>query len=168
MEGSDDPGGERAGAPLVIGLGNEHRGDDRVGLDVLAELRRTLRGPARLLEGPGDFTALLDLWSGVDRVIVVDAVSSGAEPGTIHRIVVGAGGIPGAWRITSTHGGSLVEAVGLGVALGQMPGTLVLYGIEVEDLRPVEGLSPRVGAAVPRAVRQIADELDAPAPVGEP
>ncbi len=154
--------------PLVIGMGNGHRGDDRVGLDVLGELRTILPGRARFAEGPGDFTALLDLWAGVDRVIVVDAVSSGAAPGTILRMVVGAAGIPGALRLTSTHGGSLAEAVGLGQALGRMPGTLVLYGIEVEDLRPVEGLSPRVGAAVHRVVREIADELAGPAPAGSP
>ncbi len=157
-------GRETEGLPLLIGLGNAHRGDDRAGLDVLERLRRRLPGEARFVEGPEDFTALLDLWTGVRRVVVVDAVSSGAEPGTIHRVVVGAEGLPETVRPTSTHGGSLTEAVGLGLALGRMPGSLVLYGIEAEDLHIADGLSPRVEAALAQATERIVEELRGPGP----
>ncbi len=161
MERSTEPG---EGLPLVIGLGNAHRRDDRAGLEVLRRLKDLLPGKARFLEGPEDFTALLDLWAGAKRVVVVDAVSSGADPGTIHRIVVGPEGLPGTLHLTSTHGGSLTEAVGLGYALGRMPDSLVVYGIEAEDLRVADGLSPRVEAALPRATERIVEELRGPGP----
>ena len=68
--------------PLVIGVGNAARGDDAAGL--LAA--RRLGG----IELEGDPTALLDLFDGIDEAAVVDAVRSGAAPGTVHRFDVGA------------------------------------------------------------------------------
>ncbi len=144
---------------LVIGLGNEHRHDDRCGLDVVRTLRSRPGFDADLAEGGDDATTLLDLWDGTPRAVVVDAMRSGRAPGTVHRFVV----VPGPPReglpVTSTHGFSLNEAIGLGRALGRLPGSLVVFGIEVSDLSPGIGLSETVAQAVPTAADRIADEV---------
>jgi len=153
--------GERTG-PLVIGLGTEHRHDDRCGLDVVRSLRARRPVIARVVEGGDDATELLDLWDGVARVIVVDGMRSGRPAGTVHRFDVDPARPPPSLPVTSTHGLSLNEAIGLGNALGRLPGALVVFGIEVADLTPGAGLSAPVAESVPRAVERIAAEIGGP------
>lgn len=144
--------------PLVIGVGTEHRGDDRCGLDVARALREPLGRRARVAECAGDITDLLDLWDGVGEVIVVDAVRSGRAPGTVVRWEV-PGSEPPRPGVTSTHGLSLAEAIGLGRSLGRLPGRLVVYGIEADNVAMGDGLSPSVAQAVRAVIAQVAEEL---------
>jgi hydrogenase maturation protease len=133
---------------LVIGLGNASRGDDAAGL-VAA---RRLGG----LEHEGDPLALLDLWEGAELALVIDAVSSGSEPGTIHRFDVGAGPLPVRMRSsTSTHAVGLAEAIELARALGRLPARLTVYGIEGERFGVGTALTPAVEAAVNAVVREV-------------
>lgn len=148
--------------PLVIGLGNEHRHDDRCGLDVVRTLRDLRLPDARVVEGGDDATELLDLWDGVARVVVVDAMRSGRPPGTVHRFDVDPERPPEPLPVTSTHGLSLNEAIGLGRALGRLPMSLVVYGIEVADVTPGSGLSGPVAGSVPGVADRIAEEIEGP------
>ena len=113
-------------APLVIGLGNEHRGDDAFGLVVARRLRPRLVGVGTVLEKAVGGAELLDVWTGRDHVWVVDAVRAGGSPGTVYRIEVGEEGLPARLDVTSSHGISLVQAVGLGHVLHQLPKRLVI------------------------------------------
>jgi len=141
--------------PLVIGVGNDQRGDDGSGLEVARALRSRLEGKARVEECTSEGIALLDLWRDADQVLVVDAVVSGGVPGTVHRFEAGDGFSPGMHSATSTHGLSLAEAVALGRGLGCLPRHLVVYGIEVDNLAVGSGLSPPVA----RGVREVADRI---------
>lgn len=158
MKGEATARRERSTTPLVIGVGNDRRGDDRSGLDVVRALAPRLGGRAHVVECASDLTELLDLWNGWDDVIVVDGVRSGRPVGTVVRLEVGPRGLP-ALGPTSTHGLSLSEAVGLGQALGRFPRRLVIYGIEVGEVGLREGLTAPVARAVAEATTQIADEL---------
>ncbi|HYA70607.1 MAG TPA: hydrogenase maturation protease [Thermoplasmata archaeon] len=150
--------------PLVIGLGNDQRGDDGSGLEVARALRPRLGGMARVEECTSEGIALLDLWRDADHVLVVDAVVSGGIPGTVHRFEAGDGFSPGVRSATSTHGLSLAEAVALGRGLGCLPRRLVVYGIEVGNLAIGSGLSPPVAQAVREATERILAELQATEP----
>ena len=143
---------------LVIGIGNEHRRDDRSGLEVVRGLPSRLHGRVRIAECQGDVTDLLDLWSDEPEVIVVDAVRSGHPPGTVLRLDDALIEIPQIGT-TSTHGLSLSEAVGLGRALGKFPSHLVVYGIEAEDVGMGEGLSAPVSAGVREAIELVTTEV---------
>ena len=133
---------------LVIGLGNAARGDDAAGLIAA----RRLGG----LEHEGDPLALLDLWEGAELALVIDAVSSGAEPGAIHRFDAGAGPLPVRMRSsTSTHAIGLGEAIELARALGRLPARLTVYGIEGERFGAGTALTPAVEAAVTAIVREV-------------
>ncbi|HET6953975.1 MAG TPA: hydrogenase maturation protease [Acidimicrobiales bacterium] len=78
------------------------------------------------------------------------------------------GGAGPARRATSSHGGSLSDAVRLGRALGRMPGQLVLYAVEGGDFADGPGLSGPVARAVPgvtaRLVAEVAAAGAAPGP----
>jgi len=155
----------RALLPLVIGLGNEHRSDDRLGLEVARALKPKLAGKVRVEECTSGGVALLDLWRGFDHVVVVDAVRSGSPAGTVHRLEAGDGALPGYHSATSTHGLSLGEAVALGKGLGNLPRYLVVYGVEAENLEMGLSLSPSVARGVEEATARILAELHSTQPV---
>jgi hydrogenase maturation protease len=111
-----------------------------------AFLRRRLPADAAAHAWEGDPTALLDAWEGAARVWLVDAVVSGAPPGTVHRVDAGAGTLPAGHRGGSTHQLGLAETVELGRALHRLPGGVIVYG--------VEGASFALGAPVSAAVRE--------------
>ena len=73
-------------------LGSRYRGDDAVGPLVADRLRAA---GATVLECDDEPTRLLDAWAGLDLVVIVDAVSSGAAAGTVHRVDPGDGPLPG-------------------------------------------------------------------------
>jgi hydrogenase maturation protease len=133
---------------LVIGVGNSLRGDDAAGL---AAARR-LGG----IEHEGDPLGLVDLWRGADIAVVIDAVRSGAKPGTVHGFDVGQAPLPARLRgSTSTHAVGLDEAIELARALGRLPRRLVVYGIEGERFDAGAALTPPVSAAVDAVVTGI-------------
>ncbi len=146
-------------APLVIGLGNEHRGDDAFGLVVARRLRPRLMGVGAVLEPDVGGAELLDVWTGRGRVWVVDAMRAGGAPGTVYRIEVGEEALPARLGVTSSHGVSLAQAVALGQVLHRLPKHLVIHGVEPTGFDPGEDLSPQVTAAVETVVRLIEEEV---------
>jgi hydrogenase maturation protease len=144
---------------LVIGVGNAYRGDDGVGPAVLALLREEELPGVRLLECDGDCSALLDAWRGVGAVVLVDAVSSGAPPGTIYRFDALARALPREVSFQSTHAFGVAEALALGRTLGQLPAKLIIYAIEGKTFTTGVGLSPEVELAVREVAQQSKHDL---------
>ena len=145
---------------LIVGLGRPDRGDDGVGPAVVARLalddRRDVE--SMLLDDP---TTLIDLWTGRGLVIVVDAVTSGSPPGTIHIIDATTDPLPqGPWAATGSHAFGLGAAVELARALGRLPTRLLLVGVEAENTDHRQGLSLTVAAAVGPAASTVAEALD--------
>jgi hydrogenase maturation protease len=139
---------------VVIGVGNPFRRDDGVGPAVVQMLRD--RDPdAHLITCDGEPTRLIDLWSAARLAIVIDAVR--AEHGWVGRIYRLSARHPTPTRsgIAASHAADLGDAVALARALDLMPGTLLLYAVQVDDVRPGVGLSPAVEATA----RRLADEI---------
>ncbi|HZE21996.1 MAG TPA: hydrogenase maturation protease, partial [Desulfobaccales bacterium] len=117
----------------IIGVGTEWRGDDAAGLLVVRGLKEELPAGVEICESPETASTLQDLWQEAERVMVVDAVVSGASPGTIHRFDAHA---PGASFPVShsphTHGWGLSEALAMGKVFQNFPPHLIIYGIEGE------------------------------------
>jgi hydrogenase maturation protease len=145
----------------VVGIGSPWRRDDAAGLVVARRLRGTLPAGVEVLEREGEPTALIDSWDGADRVWLVDAVSSGAETGTLHRVDASAESLPAELFRTSTHHVGLAEAVELARALGRLPERIVVYGIEGERFDVGDELTPAVDAAVDRAAEAVREEVRA-------
>lgn len=89
-----------------------------------------------MIECEGEPLDLIEEWSGAGQAIVVDAVSSGAEPGAIHRIDPRRQPLPAELFTGSTHALGVAEAVELARALDRLPRRLVVIGIEG---RPLHG-----------------------------
>lgn len=103
-------------------------------------------------EHDGGCLSLLDELTGADHVLLVDAISTGAKPGTPYLLrpddlpsVVGA--LP--------HGLGLRDSLELGDALGlPMPRSLRILAIEIADAHRLrEGLGPELLDALPDLIR---------------
>jgi hydrogenase maturation protease len=143
----------------VIGVGNPWRGDDGAGLAVARRLRGTLPDGVDVLEREGEPTSLLDAWEDADALWLVDAVSSGAPPGTLHRLDAAEQELPAGMFGASTHHFGLAEAVELARALGRLPRHTVVFGVEGASFDTGEGLTPEVDAAAARAAEAVREEV---------
>jgi len=132
----------------VIGCGNTDRGDDGVGILVARRLRELGLDAA---EHTGDGFALLDLWQNSEEVTLVDAVVTGAKPGTVS--VWDASAKTPAFEVcrSSTHVFGPAEAIELARVLDRLPKAIRIYGIEAANFEP--------GAAPGREVMEAADRV---------
>ena len=91
--------------------------------------------------------------SARDVVVIVDALVSGALPGTVlvfDEIPAGPGFGNG-----GTHGVGVAQAVHLAGELGALPRRLWFVGVEVAEAGYGEALSAAARSAVPRAVDEV-------------
>jgi hydrogenase maturation protease len=143
---------------VVLGIGNEFRQDDGVGVAVAAEVRGRGLPDVRVLTIDGEPSRMIDAWSGADVAVVVDAVKlADPVPGRVHRMVVD--DLPGHVSATSSHGLGVPEAVELARALDRLPGRLVLYTVEVDATGFGVGLTTPVAAAVRALADAVVREL---------
>ena len=161
-----------AGSPLppgvvVIGVGTPYKRDDAVGPTVVELLRRRIPGSAladvragrlEVVELDGEAARLMQAFR--ECTFVVDAVRSGAAPGTIHRLDVSElmTGTRGWSPDVHLGGGHLLgvpDAIAMAEVLGRLPRRLVVLGVEGEHFDAGVGLTPVVAAAC----RHLVDEL---------
>jgi hydrogenase maturation protease len=144
---------------LLIGVGNEYRSDDGLGILAAREIRRRNIPDVVVMEQNGDGTALMEAWKKFDCVIIVDALASGAAPGDVRRLDAAREPLPGHLIHTSTHAFGVVEAIELSRALCTLPCTLMLYGIEGKLFDPGSGLTDSVLRSMPDMLASIESEL---------
>jgi hydrogenase maturation protease len=145
---------------LVIGIGNAFRADDAAGLEVVRELAARRPEGITVTQSQGEPAALLEQLRGEDRVIVVDAIEAGREPGTVLRFDLSRGPMPlVSCGSASTHTLGLGEAIELARSLGRLPSTTLLFGIQAETFETGSPLSTAVGAAVVETADRILAEV---------
>ena len=144
---------------LVLGIGNDWRGDDAAGLEVA---RRLCAAGLRAIAWERDPSNLIDAWEQEPAVILVDAVRSGAAGGTVHRLDASAGALPARLFRGSTHHLSVAEAVELARCLGRLPARVEFIGIEGRRFEAGVGLTPEVARAVDDVAAQLRRRLAPP------
>ncbi len=150
---------------LVIGIGNDYRMDDAAGLLVARKLeqqvgQRSGEMNVHILECTGGGLELIELWTGVDHVVLVDAVFSGTDPGTIFHLDAHSHTIPSSLFHVSTHGFNLADTIQLAGLLGKLPARLRIFGIEGQNFGHGQGLSDDVAVAVEHIVQSLLCYLD--------
>jgi len=146
---------------LVIGVGNDYRSDDSVGLAVIRALKTQKLPDTLCLESDGDGISLMETWSNANKVILIDAISSSAQPGTIYRFDALTQSIPASCSFSSTHAFGVAEAIQLARTLDQLPASFIVYGIEGKKFVAGTELSPKVEHAVSEVVERVRREVQA-------
>jgi hydrogenase maturation protease len=138
----------------VIGLGNEWRGDDAVGLLVCAALTGRVPPGVGLAHYHDTVLPVLDHCRADARLLLIDCLVSGAPPGTLRTLdLLAAPGI--AAHTTSGHLLGLQQVIGLAQQLQHAPASTILVGIEGGCFDRGAGLTPAVARAIPAAVDRI-------------
>lgn len=145
---------------LIVGLGNDLRGDDAVGVLVARCLAfEGVPAGVEVREEQGDASELLEAWQGRTAAIVVDALRSGASAGRRLRLEAGTTPLPRTLRGSmSTHAVSLAEAIELARAIGSLPGHVVVHAVAGRRFAPGAAPSPEVTAAVPAVAAAVRAE----------
>jgi hydrogenase maturation protease len=146
---------------LILGLGNPILSDDGVGPAVAHELERRIDPrTANVVEASLGGLDLLDLLTGYQRVIIIDAITTkDGKAGQIHRLNIET--LSSTRHAASPHDINLATALEMGKKLGmKMPSEIDIYAIEAQDTESFsEKCTPAVKAAIPRCVKMILQEL---------
>lgn len=145
---------------VIIGCGNVWRSDDAVGVVVVRELREYIE--AHPVEGVRVFDAgtggmdVIFQARGATRLVIVDAVRSGAEPGAVFR-VPGAELAQAHQPAYSLHDFRWDHALHAGrmIFRDDFPADVTVYLIEAQQL----GLGDTLSAPVQRGAGQVIAEL---------
>jgi hydrogenase maturation protease len=139
----------------VLGVGNILFRDEGVGIRVIERLVEKYGFPENvsLVDGGVLGFNLLGIISDADRLIVVDAIRNGGNPGDLYRLV--GDEIPKrVFAKNSLHQVDLLEA------LDRVPETVII-GVEPEDISTLSiELSEAIHSRIDHLVEMVLDELD--------
>lgn len=147
---------------LVLGLGNPILGDDAVGLKVAALVSERL-GPASPVEVDEEYAGglrLMERLAGYEKVVLVDALTSGTVPvGTV--LLLGPADLP-TRHAGSSHDVDLPTALRLGAEMGlPMPREISIVGVEADNVLDFcDDCTAAVAASFPEAAAAVLSELE--------
>jgi hydrogenase maturation protease len=156
---------------VVVGVGNSILSDDGVGIHAVRLLERDPRLPANVdvLDGGTLGLELLPYISDSSRILFLDAVNTGAAPGTPIRMT--AEEVLGIKTGVSVHQLGVSDLISALALTAIHPQEIILLGVQPANTDWGTELSPGVGAALPglidAAVAQLAlwQTCPRPAPI---
>ena len=139
----------------IIGIGSPF-GDDAAGLEIARMLAEAPPSNCEVIVADRPGAALVDLLEGANAAILIDAVRSGAPPGTIHEFAFDELDRCPA-RLVSSHDLGVAAAVQLAQKLGRAPSVGWVIGIEIAPASTAQlcRLSPQTREAMRRAVERV-------------
>ena len=147
---------------LILGLGNPILSDDSVGLHVARALKNKLNHQETVvIEASVAGLDFLDLLTGYDRAIIVDAIqTAGGKVGQVYRLDIEA--LDVTRHAASPHDVNFATALELGRRLGMaLPRQIDIFAIEVANTSTFsEECTPEVQGAIPHCVTMITEELN--------
>lgn len=151
-----------------MGVGNILRQDEGVGVHALRLLAESgWMSGVDLVDGGTSVFDALSGWRQIDKLVVLDAVRAGREPGAIARMslreVADRTG-----PALSVHEHGLLDALALLRQAGMRVGEIVIYGVEPGQTGWGTDLSQPVLESLPRLALQLERELGVPSTEEKP
>ena len=154
-------GGSTGLKTLVLGLGNPILSDDGVGICVAEAIKQHFHDDAvTVMEASQAGLNLLDLISGYDKLILIDAIQTvGGGIGEVYRLE--ASDLASTLHTCSPHDVNLATALELGKGIGMdLPREIIIFAIEVKDVTTFsEKYTPEVREAIAVAKDMVIQEL---------
>jgi hydrogenase maturation protease len=154
---------------LIAGVGNIFFGDDGFGVEVARRLAgSTLPADTRVADyGIRGVHLAYDLLGPIDRLVIVDCVPRGGEPGTLYLIEPELEDLEAATstiELDDAHGMQLPAVFASVRTLGGRLPQIRIVGCEPADTSPHIGLSPAIEGALAGALELIRDVIARPPP----
>jgi len=144
---------------VVLGVGNLLRQDEGVGVHAVRALSGVQFGEwAEFVDGGTAVFEALSGWQEIEKLIVIDAVRGGREPGSISRLSLREVAARTAPALSVPEHG-LLDALGLLKQAGLRVGETVIYGVEPAAAGWGTDLSAEVAASLPLLAARLRDEL---------
>lgn len=144
----------------VLGIGNILMMDDGVGVEVASKLA-DLQWPenVKIYDAGTAIMNMLDVFLDNDKLIIVDALTGGYEPGSIYRLT------PeqlSEWQtdLLSLHDVQVIDMFKLAALFNRQP-EVIIYGIEPYIIDFNLGLSAMMEERLPLLMKHIRQELAA-------
>jgi hydrogenase maturation protease len=145
---------------LILGVGNLLLSDEGVGVHVAQRMMHMELPPeVDVVEGGTDGFGLVNVILEADRMILIDAVKGGGQPGSIYRFDIDdCPPYPDLFK-TSVHQISILEVINLSSLIGSTPQTTII-GVEPHCLDMGMELSPQIEAKVPKIIQMVQEEVE--------
>ncbi|MFO7966166.1 MAG: hydrogenase maturation protease [Archaeoglobaceae archaeon] len=142
----------------VIGIGNILLGDEGVGVRVVEELNKgDLPENVEIHDGATSGMALLNFLVDKDKVIIVDAVKGGEEPGTVYQFSINEALQKS--ELFSLHDIDFVTAYQSSKDILELTEDITVIGIEPKVINNGLELSEEIRNAIPQAIELIHQNL---------
>lgn len=129
---------------LIVGIGNDFRGDDGFGISVARMLTKQFQLP-NVHISRGDASELLEYFEQTQYLILIDAIFNPAEPhGQTHHFLVGEQPLETTQLRSSTHLVSISEAIALGRLLDKLPPYVHIFGVIAQNFDYGTDISDKV------------------------
>ena len=146
---------------MVIGIGNYLLRDEGIGVHVVHQLlEQGVPAGVELVDGGTHSYDLLEFFCQAEKIIVVDAMKAGGEPGAIYRAPVDELGLKPEKNMISLHELHFIEAVEMLRKLGYDP-EIIVYGVEPAIIDWGTDLSPQLEAKLPKLLELVDQEITA-------
>jgi hydrogenase maturation protease len=153
----NEPTGRRV---LILGVGNLLMGDEGIGVHAVRELsKRALPSHVDVVDGGTAGLEILGLMEGYGRVVIIDAVDAGLEPGSILRFGPQDVTLEDVDLPLSLHQERVLRVLELADYLGRNPASVIIYGVQPEDMGWSTELSPAVQARLDSLLDAVEKEL---------
>ena len=143
---------------VIIGIGNILLQDDGVGVHVITQLENEkLPSTIELVDGGTSTLDTLGYFLDYRKVIIVDCLRAGLEPGTIYKIK------PDdikqyQTKNLSIHDVQILDVVKMANMMGQNP-EVVIFGIEPKNISINLEMTDLIAAKIPELIANIKKEL---------
>ena len=141
---------------LIVGFGSPY-GDDQFGWQVIKQLQIALkdRNGVRAICCDHSGVDWIHQYQPPEELIFVDAVKSGAIPGTLHRLSLNPSEKLTLPSTTSSHGIGLQQGLAIAAAITELPTEIEFYGVELEQCNASNRASPATIEQVEKTTRQV-------------
>ncbi len=145
---------------VILGIGNIILSDEGVGVRAAEALSAAYEIPAdvEVIDGGTTGMELLGPLTGVDLLVVLDAIKAGRAPGTVVTLTGSEVPVFFCSRL-SPHQISICDVLAGLEFSGEAPKDLVLIGCEPDSLELGLELTPMIAAQIPEMVRIAVVEL---------
>jgi hydrogenase maturation protease len=141
---------------LILGIGNTLHRDDGIGVHIVNRMQDdgiALPENVEVMDGGTAGFDLIPLMQGKDRIVIVDALKSDDEPGSVYRF--DAGHLRVKKSVFSLHETGIAEVLKTLRLMGDNP-EVEIVGIVPSDITTMDiGISDSVARSVPKAIEII-------------
>ncbi len=133
--------------------------DDGIGVHAVRYFEGRLPDDVELIEGSVYCADLLPFLENRRKVVFIDGIDAGAEPGTLFRFSPDEVRNKKGKEPVSLHDFGVYELITAAKLLDQCPEDIMILAVQVKNVEIGEELSQEVREAIPRIHRLLLDEL---------